>query len=376
MAAGPSVVLEPSALGGMIAALADRGFHVIGPTVRDGAVILDHITSADDLPRGVSESQEAGHYRLKPSQEESFFAFTVGPHSWKKYLHPADVCLLRTQRENHAFHILPSDAPSPKYAFLGVRPCELAAIKIQDQVLASERYRDDVYTARRDGAFLVAVQCTRAASTCFCASMDTGPAVRDGFDIALTELAGGDLVALPGSERGQELLDTLPHRPASEADLDQAHERVAAAAIQKRSVAREGLHDELLAAFEHPQWTDIARRCLACGNCTMVCPTCFCTTVEDSSHVDRSAAERWRRWDSCFTLGFSYIHGGSVRATVISRYRQWLTHKFAHWVDQFGQPGCVGCGRCITWCPASIDITREAALLRQAPQKDESNGIA
>ena len=113
--------------------------------------------------------------------------------------------------------------------------------------------------------------------------------------------------------------------------------------------------------LEHPRWDDVAERCLTCGNCTMVCPTCFCTTVEDHSDLAGRRAERKRRWDSCFTMDFSYIHGGSVRDQARSRYRQWMTHKLASWIDQFGTSGCVGCGRCITWCPVGIDITEEVA---------------
>jgi Fe-S oxidoreductase len=103
----------------------------------------------------------------------------------------------------------------------------------------------------------------------------------------------------------------------------------------------------------------------------MVCPTCFCTTVEDVSDVTGDHAERWRRWDSCFTLGFSYIHGGSIRNSGKARYRQWMTHKLASWIDQFGTSGCVGCGRCITWCPVGIDITEEARAIRDGGQHGE-----
>ena len=101
----------------------------------------------------------------------------------------------------------------------------------------------------------------------------------------------------------------------------------------------------------------------------MVCPTCFCTTVEDGTDLAGESAERTRRWDSCFTIDFSYVHGGSVRLRSRSRYRQWMTHKLATWIDQFGSSGCVGCGRCITWCPVAIDITEEVAAIRADPTR-------
>jgi ferredoxin len=98
----------------------------------------------------------------------------------------------------------------------------------------------------------------------------------------------------------------------------------------------------------------------------MACPTCFCSSVEDTSDLTGEHAERWQKWDSCFNPDFSYIHGGEVRKTTASRYRQWMTHKLSTWFDQFGTSGCVGCGRCITWCPVGIDLTEEVRKMRQA----------
>jgi Fe-S-cluster-containing hydrogenase component 2 len=125
-----------------------------------------------------------------------------------------------------------------------------------------------------------------------------------------------------------------------------------------------------MANLEHPRWDDVAERCLSCTNCTLVCPTCFCFAVEDVNSLDGERAERTQRWDSCFTLGHSMLHGaGSVRGDTRSRYRQWLTHKLSTWWDQFDESGCVGCGRCISWCPAGIDLTEEvAAIAREKEQ--------
>ena len=126
------------------------------------------------------------------------------------------------------------------------------------------------------------------------------------------------------------------------------------------------LKELLYANAESPIWDAVAERCLSCTNCTAVCPTCFCTSVEDVTDLSGDVAGRERVWDSCFNADFSYIHGGTVRGSTRSRYRQWMTHKLGSWIDQFGMSGCVGCGRCITWCPAAIDITEEAAALRAA----------
>jgi formate hydrogenlyase subunit 6/NADH:ubiquinone oxidoreductase subunit I len=363
-------ILDVSRLGHLFEVLTRRGYEVIGPTLRDGAIVFDHIESAKELPAGWTDEQAPGQYRLRPRTDQAFFGYAVGPHSWKKYLHPSEVKLWSAERKEGSFRILNNEArPKRPLAFLGVRACDLAAIAVQDRVLTEDKYRDPIYAARRNGAFVVAVQCTQAAATCFCESMGTGPQVNHGFDLVLTELihqASHRFVVRAGSERGVELLAELETTPATDENLRQAETAAQDAARQQvRHIDTSGIKELLYQNFEHPRWDNVAERCLTCANCTMVCPTCFCTTVEDVSDVTGDHAERWRHWDSCFTLNFSYIHGGSVRASAKSRYRQWMTHKLASWIDQFGTSGCVGCGRCITWCPVGIDITEEVRAIRE-----------
>jgi len=357
----------------LINALLRRGYEVVGPTVRDGAIIYDHIASPEDLPAGWTDEQEPAHYRLMRGEGQAFFGYAVGPQSWKKYLHPADERLCSAERQGKTFRILNNEAQlKPPFAFLGVRACELAAIAVQDRVLLQDKFGDPTYEHHSAGKFIVAVQCTRAAATCFCASMGTGPRVTSGFDLVLIELLGPKghrFLVRPGSDHGAETLAKLEVAPASEEDLQQMEVTVGEATTQQtRRIDTDGIKDVLYQNFEHSRWDNVAQRCLACANCTMVCPTCFCTTVEDVSDVSGDHAERWRRWDSCFTLSFSYIHGGSIRTSAKARYRQWMTHKLASWIDQFGTSGCVGCGRCITWCPVGIDITEEARAIREGGQ--------
>jgi len=370
-------ILEVGELGRLIDVLAQRGWEVHGPTIRDGAIVYGHVESPKDLPAGWTDEQEPGRYHLRKRPDNAFFGYVVGPQSLKKYLHPADVRLLSAERQNGTFRILNNEtAPKHPYAFLGVRACELEAVGIQDRVLLEDKYVDPIYQQRRSNAFIVAVQCTQAAKTCFCASMGTGPRARAGFDLALTELIDGGhhrFMVESGSERGAEVLAELQTTPASDSDLQQADAAIEGAARQQvRSIDTAGIKELLYQNFEHPRWDDVAGRCLTCANCTMVCPTCFCTTVEDVSDVTGDHAERWRRWDSCFTLGFSYIHGGNIRNSGKARYRQWMTHKLASWIDQFGRSGCVGCGRCITWCPVGIDITEEVRAIREGRNHGKS----
>ncbi|MGD0201536.1 MAG: 4Fe-4S dicluster domain-containing protein [Bryobacteraceae bacterium] len=369
-AAGARVAIEVSGLASLIGLLKERGYQVVGPTVRDGAVTCDEVEKLEDLPAGWGDEQSAGRYRLKKREDAALFGYVLGPQGWKRYLHAPEMRTLEGAREGETFKILRPDPAAAKYAFLGVRACELAAIDRQDRILLGDRYLDADYRGRRQAALIIAVNCTQAGGTCFCTSMGTGPKVGKGFDIALTELTGPErhiLVGEAGTPVGAELLAALEHRPASAEEVAAAEAAVArAAASIERRLDTAGLKEVLYESFEHPRWDKVATRCLSCANCTLVCPTCFCTTVEDGSSVAGRDAQRWRKWDSCFTENFSYIHGGSVRLSVKARYRQWLTHKLAYWIDQFGALGCVGCGRCITWCPGQIDITEEVAAIRGA----------
>lgn len=372
MVSGNKFTIECRDLASLINVLRERGYATHGPAVRDGAIIYEEIESADELPVGWTEEQDGGSYRLIRRKDKAVFGFTVGPHSWKKFLFPAEQRLFRARKVEGRIEFEDEPAALPKMAFIGVRACELAAIAVQDKVFSGGPFMDVIYGARRASTFLVAVNCGQAAKTCFCTSMNTGPRVRNGFDLALTEVLQAKrhyFVVEVGSERGREVLDDLPHKLATESDLSSS-EAVTRHAVRQmkrgRKLETEGLKDLLDRNLEHPQWDRLGERCLSCANCTMVCPTCFCSTVEDVTDLTGDHAERWRKWDSCFTADFSYVAGGSVRSSVKSRYRQWLTHKLSTWHDQFETSGCVGCGRCITWCPVAIDLTEEIAALRES----------
>jgi len=352
----------------LIDALRRRDYHVVGPTIRDQAIVYDDIVSVSDLPRGWTDEQDGGHYRLKRRDDDAVFGFAVGPQSWKKYLHPPVLRLWHTERKADSLSIVGERDPDTRYAFLGVRACELRAIGIQDRVFLGGPQIDTHYRARREGVFLIAVNCGQAGGTCFCVSMDAGPKAENGYDLSLTEItngAGHAFLVEAGSDAGGEVLAELPQRAASEEDLATAAAVVdRTAASMGRKMRADDVHDLLLRNLDHPRWEEVAGRCLSCGNCTMVCPTCFCTSVEAASDLAGLETAASRRWDSCFTLDFTHINEGSVRSTTRARYRQWMTHKLATWVDQFGSSGCVGCGRCITWCPVGIDITEEVRAIR------------
>jgi sulfhydrogenase subunit beta (sulfur reductase) len=351
----------------LIGVLGDRGYRILGPVKRDGAIAYEEIGGAADLPAGWGDSQDGGHYRLRRRGDDALFGYTAGRESWKRFLHVPVRQLWRVEQSNGELNFVADNEAAPRQAFIGVRACELHAIRIQDKILTREAYVDPHYRALRESAFLVAVNCAEAGGTCFCASMGTGPEVESGFDLALTELCAGgrhDFLIEAGSPDGESVLDELPTREAGEDDFAAAAEAIRHAWDNMgRSMQGDGVRELLLDNPEHPRWQEVAGRCLTCGNCTLACPTCFCTTVEEETALPGGAEGRSRRWDSCFTMDFSYIHGGSIRASTQSRYRQWMTHKLATWHDQFGMSGCVGCGRCITWCPVGIDITEEVRAI-------------
>ena len=363
-------LLARERLDDLLAELTGRGYELIGPTARQGAIGFERIESSAELPIGIRDVQDGGTYRLEQRGDEAVFGFAHGPQSLKRLLHPPVLREWSARRGADGsleFEADQPEEPAPR-ALIGVRSCDLHAIAALDGALAEIEDPDPHYVARRQGLFIVALNCSTAGGTCFCASMNTGPKCESGFDLALTEIldeSGHRFTVDAGSEAGEAVLAAL-ELPAAPTDDVDAGERIVAAtaASMGRELEADGIADLLARNLEHPRFDEVSERCLSCGNCTMVCPTCFCTDVDDTSDLAGEFAERSRRWDSCFNLEFTYVHGGSVRNSTKSRYRQWMTHKLSTWHEQFGTSGCVGCGRCITWCPVAIDITEEAAVIR------------
>ena len=365
-------ILEAEKLNVLVEVLRRRGYAVVAPTIREGVIVLDEITGAGELPRGWTDDQDPAHYELVKRKDGAYFGYVVGPHSWKKFLYPPRLRLYGATKAGKGFDVeVPELNGTPPRAFLGVRPCELQAIELQDKVFRTGPSADRTYDHRRGESVIICVQCVQVGGNCFCVSMGTGPRASKGFDLALTEVIGEGFhhfLVETGSALGKEILAELPVKKAEKPEIDRAMQLSAAAAsAMGKSVVTEQLPRILNENFESPHWDDVAKRCLSCANCTMVCPTCFCSTVEDRTSLVGDKAERWRRWDSCFTSDFTKIAGGNIRMSTRTRYRQWLMHKFAHWVDQFGAFGCVGCGRCITWCPVGIDVTAELRAIREHP---------
>jgi len=367
---GDKVVLERQHLQQLLNVLSKRGYRVLGPTVRDRTIVYDELSSASDLPAGWTDEQNGGSYRLTKRTDDALFACVVGPHSWKRFLLQPEIRLWQARRDETDIKMEERREETQRSAFIGVRSCELHAIAVQDKIFMAGEYVDASYKSRRENLFIVAVNCGQAGGTCFCVSMKTGPKVTFGFDLAITEIVNTErhyFLVEAGTEIGTEVLREVPSREASQEEKAAAEATIEKCSKQMgRTLNTVEIKELLYRNYENPRWEDVASRCLTCGNCTMVCPTCFCTTMEDYTDLSGQLAERRRRMDVCFTMDFSYIHGGSIRYSPKARYRQWMTHKLATWIDQFGVSGCVGCGRCITWCPVAIDITEEARAIRES----------
>jgi ferredoxin len=361
------IVVDTDRFDSLFPLLVERGYTVIGPTIHEGTIVYDEIAGASDLPIGWIDAQEAGTYHLDDRGDGAYFAYTVGPRTLKTFLFPPKQTLLTIEHAETGLAFRPEPVEPARFAFVGVRACELAAIEIQDRVFIGNGFSDPHYEEARKRSFTVGVNCAVAGATCFCASMGTGPRCTSGYDIVVTEMIDDDrheFVVRSGTEAGEEIIQSLEGRATTVADSLRVNAIIAdTEAHMGRSFPEAEAYELLTNNLEHPIWDSIAERCLSCTNCTLVCPTCFCSTVDDITDLEGTAS-RTRSWDSCFGLDFTNLHGHSVRSSVGSRYRQWMTHKLAYWYDQFGSSGCVGCGRCITWCPVGIDITTEIVNLK------------
>jgi sulfhydrogenase subunit beta (sulfur reductase) len=363
LSTGSMVIIPKPDLDLLMVDLRTYGYDTVGPKLYDDGIVYSRIEGLNDMPRGFSSKQQPASYRLIQTGKARYFDFIPGGQSWKQFLFPPFQTLFKAVKEDN-WNIKENDEPSPRYALIGVRACELAAIQIQDKIFLREDFSDPIYRMRRENLFVLGVNCVDPNETCFCASMNTGPRHKTGFDLCLTELDDVFMVEV-GSELGRSLLAARAYELPS-AFIQSAANSVMelAAKSMVRTIDTRDLPGLLLRQLNSKRWTEVGQRCLSCTNCTSVCPTCFCWDVNDRVDIPGKTTERAKVWDSCFNPNYSYVVGGNTRPTIRARYRQWLTHKLGTWKDQFGMLGCVGCGRCITWCPAGIDLTEEIAALR------------
>ncbi len=359
-------MLSTAGLEILLESMVTAGYRLVGPTLESGVVHYREISAVEDLPFGIIDQQQPGHYRSRRSpteQVDHYFDWSNGT-GVKGWLFPSQQRLWRSERQQSGvvrFERVAADGPP--LALFGIRSCDLAAIRRLDRHFLRPGAEDPWYAERNAGRLLVVVSCNHPAADCFCHSTATGPAPSDGYDLRLDELDEGFLITA-GTARGEQLLQPLPLAPVTAAQRQRvALQLQQSAAQQQRRLPSAQQCRSLGDLPDAPVWQQIAERCLGCGNCTASCPSCFCHRQQPEAQLDPQQAIQQRLWDSCFSTAHSQLHGVAVRNGVRERYRQWLTHKLSGWWQQFGEGGCVGCGRCITWCPVGIDLTVEVARL-------------
>ena len=330
-------------------------FTVIGPVLtKRGQTVFEKVDSTDRL----------------------FLEYRSTMLAPRRFIYPSCRTLLEMGRDpNQCVPASAGDAAHP--LLFAVHPCDMHAISVLDKVLLGD-YRDPHYEKMRRDTVTIVLNCGRACEKGFCASMGTGPflKLREGYDVELTRLHpdGGDTIYLVecGSQRGRGLVER--GRRMRKADKEALAEKVGREAEAGRSFVKrldtDGLVDLLAGNLDHAVYRRTAeQKCLGCANCTMVCPTCFCYNIGDETSFDLKRSVRKRQWDSCQTLNFAKVHGGNFRSSREARLRQFVTHKLCTWVEQYGCFGCVGCGRCMTWCPTGIDLAEMAGEIREDDQR-------
>lgn len=350
-----------------------NSYKIIGPKINNNVILLTEITDFHDIPSGCKEQQGRGTYRLSKDSSQ-IFSFSIGPDSFKRFINPPikeNFTFKKSKRGMHINHKSSNDPATP-FLFIGMRACDIAALKLLDKVFLEGPVKDTSYDSIRRNSLIIGVNCTYPGDNCFCSSMGTGPEIKNSCDIVITELENSFILEI-GTSAEKEIINELPVENTAAEDISEKDTLIAnCKKNMKKRIDISELPWLIYKNLEHPRWADVANRCLACGNCTQVCPTCFCNSSYDylqlsgiSKKIPELSGTRIRTWDSCFSTNFARVHGGNFRPSRRARYRQWMSHKLAYWIEQFGSPGCVGCGRCITWCPVGIDITEELESLKK-----------
>lgn len=357
----------PKIIENVLSALKQAGYDVIGATAKDRRVALSSIADVNDLCLYLADEQTPGSYKLSEQKGDVLFTLKNCHDLWKQFLFPRSKILFQyTSDAGYAQEVL----KPIKHAFLGIRPCDVASLSILDKVFLQGKHVDAFYRNARENLFILAADCTELGGNCFCHTMNTGPFATSGFDLAMTEMefeGTNILFVRAGTEKGEALAEKIGLSKATD-EINHAF-GVFQKNVQESLPVRfelSNLFERLQVSYHSHAWAEIAQRCLGCGNCTLVCPTCFCSNVIEENGLGSGNAKRIRQWDSCYSHGFSYMVGGAHRKSRSNRYRQWLMHKFSNWHYQFGTYGCVGCGRCITWCPVGIDVSCEVKGLSHA----------
>jgi len=340
----------------IVAVLMAEGYTVIGPKDKKLALNLEKLSSPDELALGFVSEEKEGYYRLKPAKTLAIDA-AKPMNSPKYYTEKANQLLYTASQVNNQWEFKTAVVEPEPIAFFGLNACDVASLYILDLTFKQE-FKDPVYEKNRQAVqFVVGVNCTHPGNNCFCSTYNTGPRLTYPYDLGLTCLGETYLVEA-GSQKGKEVLAKLKSEPASQAHLQQKETLLEKAKKQMSKAFNLKKACQVLADnYEHPYWDEPSERCLSCANCINVCPTCYCYQIYRRANLSADEVAVFRSLDACHHLEFAAVHGGNFRPRRVDRLRHWVNHKIFWTIEQYGVPGCVGCGRCITWCPTAIDIT-------------------
>jgi len=332
-----------------------QGYDVIAPVKQEWAVNLAKIDSSADLALGWKSDEHPGRYRLRRAATGLEGARPMTSPKWFTH-RPIETLSNARRDENGDWQYETPMAPTVKQAFFGVRACDVSGMLVMDRTF-NRQFHDAQYDAARRNNIIIGISCFDPGNNCFCSTFNTGPELKDGFDIGLSDFNDKYLIEV-ATDAGAKIIAGVDVKPAGRRLLEIKEERTAAA---RRRMARafdlQKAVKVLNANYDHPYWQEPSARCLSCANCINVCPTCYCYQIDDKSNLAQTETSRERRWDACQNLEFAAVHGGNFRPKRVDRIRQWCNHKLNWTIEQYGCAGCVGCGRCITWCPTAIDIT-------------------
>ncbi len=310
-------------------------FTVVAPTRQDDYTNFSVITSPDQA------DLDAVNTRMSPKQlffpkTERLFGFSTD----------------RQQVELDSSH-----PQIPPQVLFGTRPCDARSIAMLDKVFDTDVYRDQQYVARRKATTIVSLACKQLAPSCFCTRLGSNPADTVGSDLLIIELPDDRFAIQVLTPKGAALL-TPADLPATAGPEDtQAFDKAFSAAKDTtvKPIDATALAGKLSDIFDSDIWDRWHDRCLGCGTCTYLCPTCHCFDIAEEA--TNNIGQRVRNWDSCmFDLFTLHASGHNPRDLQRQRLRQRVMHKFSYTVDRYNQPFCVGCGRCVNRCPVNIDI--------------------
>jgi len=325
-------------------------YQVFAPVKKDGHADFEQIKAGKDVYLEYENTKKPAKEIFFPQSEEMF-----------SYCDTGDEVKIEEKLDDS------------KKVLFGVRPCDAKSLNMLDKVFNNDLYQDVYYAARRKNSIIVVIGCNEPSTTCFCTSFGIGPMSEEGADIFMID-TGDSYVVKAVTDKGKEILSSFSNfNEASEEDLQQADkikEQAVAGITSKIEVT--GLKEKLDGMFESSIWDTLHEKCLGCGACAYLCPTCHCFDITDDAV--NAKGERVRNWDSCmFPLFTLHGSGHNPRPTGKERIRQRVMHKFNYFVKNFDEMACVGCGRCIKNCPVNLDIRRVIGLIQE--QQDSETRV-